>query len=200
MLAIIRSMPFNIRKQAGSKPKGKMARRLTVIDKTRIIQARMLGYSERAIAAETGHARETVRAVLRDNPVSVELLTEKAVELAQEAFNNALQPEALAAIAVQQKRQLLTLFSEVRDATEAASLCTDVDQSALLARRAAALSTALTNLHKAHLLSFPTTDQQSGELPELVVKVMDEEDVRQMRAQQEAELELIHGSEIIEYA
>ena len=166
-----------------------MSKRLTATEKQKIINAKAAGYSERSIAAIVGRSRDAVRNVLRDNPVSVEAMSLDALQAVAETFKE--EAELLASIAARQRRQLTELFSEVREATEEASLEPDPYQASMLARKAASLSTALTNLYKVHQQQYPERAEVSGEFPELVVKIMDDEDVAEMRRQQEEEAALL---------
>ncbi|CAM3447441.1 helix-turn-helix domain-containing protein [Parendozoicomonas haliclonae] len=166
--------------------------RTTEAEKREIIRLRIEGHSLRAIASRTGRTTTTVSNVLKAYPVDIASLTTEALREAQESFKRTLDPEWLAAVAARQTIRLLQQTDELHQRVAMAMVETDPERFVALARGTTALSTALSNMARTYqaVLPMKQTEDDSEALPELVVKIMSDDDVRALRAQQKAEQEL----------
>lgn len=158
---------------------------------------RAAGYSLASIATHTNLSVSTVQRYLKKRSVK----KGEAMDAMINAAHEQLQHE------VTSDEGMRTIFKElVADTTAQVKLAreksaelldkldADDNKSAALSLRGlAAHSTAIKNHADTlrHLLPEPQMD--SEELPELVVRVMTEEDVAEMRRQQEEELAIIDG-------
>lgn len=171
-------------------------RRLTLADKRQIIELRAQGHSLRNIADLTGRSVTAINRTLASSKAELQTLSEKIASAASESLTEAISPEWLADRATSHKQRLVTLTEALYGRISDALQEPDPVRYSMQARANAATAAALQSLTKTtgFLLPMQQAEEQSDELPELVVKIMDSNDVAAMRQQQEQEAALLSGN------